>query len=143
MNSLSLEPIVPSDIQAWELYELLKARQHHISHVSLPSYEEHVAFVFNNPYRCWYLICREGAVLGSLYVQFDNSVGIDFRNEVDSNDFRLVIELLRKMVQPMAPIASLRYKDFFFNVSHSNKKLQSCLEEIGYVPMQISYVLSE
>ena len=81
--------------------------------------------------------------MGSLYVQFDNSVGIDFRNEVDSNDFRLVIELLRKMVQPMAPIASLRYKDFFFNVSHSNKKLQSCLEEIGYVPMQISYVLSE
>jgi len=143
LKGLSLEPVVPSDMQAKALYDLLKTRQHPISHVSLPSYEEHAAFVFNNPYRCWYLICREGEVLGSLYLLFDNSVGIDVRDEVDREDLRLVIDLLRKSVQPMPPIASLRYKDFFFNVSPSNKKLQRCLEEIGYVPAQTSYVLSE
>ena len=38
------------------LYELLKKREHNISHVKMPSIEQHIEFVKNNPYRYWFFL---------------------------------------------------------------------------------------
>ncbi len=140
MNSLALEHIVPTATQVSTLYDLLKARRHSISHAGLPSYAEHSAFVFNNPYRHWYLVSQHGPVLGSIYVQFDNSVGINFVRDIESDELSSIIVSLRELVKPLEPLPSLRFADFFINVPHSDTRLQSCLERIGYTPAQVGYV---
>ena len=141
MNSLALEHIIPTATQVSTLYGLLKARRHSISHTGLPSYDEHSAFVFNNPYRHWYLVSQHATMLGSIYVQFDNSVGINFLRDIESDELSSIIASLKELVQPLKPLPSLRFANFFINVPHSDTRLQSCLEDIGYDPVQVSYVL--
>lgn len=54
------------------LYQLLLEREDdravNISHKSLPSYEQHAAFVANHPYGSWDLIEDEGEIVGSVYL---------------------------------------------------------------------------
>ena len=75
---LTFEKIIPNITQIRVLYDLLSKRKHFISHTEMPSYEEHNDFVSKNPYLAWYLISRGGEFLGSVYVQVDNSIGINF-----------------------------------------------------------------
>ena len=75
---LTFEKIIPNITQIRVLYDLLSKRKHFISHTEMPSYEEHNDFVSKNPYLAWYLISRGGEFRGSVYVQVDNSIGINF-----------------------------------------------------------------
>ena len=135
-----LESVVPNDSQTQVLYELLKARKHTISHRVLPSYDDHANFVLHNPYRHWFLIQFDGMVIGSVYVQYDNSVGISLREPAMSDSLALVVSSLKNKVKPLEPVASVRYKDFFFNVPASDTNYQNCLEELGYIQSQISFI---
>ena len=143
MLSMELEPVIPDQLQTKVLFELLKAREHTISHKTMPSYDEHIIFVLNNPYRHWYIIYYEGTIFGNLYVQYDNSVGISFRQPIDRDSLKSLIDTLREKVKPLEAVASIRYKDFFFNVSCSDNNLRKCLEDIGYIESQVSYIRSE
>ena len=135
-----LEPVVPNDSQTQVLYELLTARKHTISHRVLPSYDDHANFVLNNPYRHWFLIHFEGKIFGSVYVQYDNSVGISLREPAMRDSLSLVVSSLKNKVKPLEPVASVRYKDFFFNVPASDINYQNCLEELGYIRSQVSFI---
>ena len=88
------------------LYDLLSKRKHFISHTEMPSYEEHNDFVSKNPYLAWYLISRGGEFRGSVYVQVDNSIGINFvlPNEEDI----AVCCLLSGCHKPLPMIQSVR-----------------------------------
>ena len=143
MSNLTFEQVAPTELQIEVLYRLLGSREHSISHVELPSYEEHSYFVSNHPYRCWYLIISDTVVVGSVYVQFDNSVGIVFCPTMDCEKLDQVIYLVKEAIQPLEAIPSLRYKDFYFNVPYADEKHRKCLQELGYVPMQISYVTAK
>ena len=143
MNSMILEPVVPNHAQTKVLYEILHKREHTISHKDMPSYDKHTFFVFNNPYRCWFIVYYESAILGSMYVQYDNSVGLSFCKPIERKALELLTEMLRVEVKPLEAIASVRYKDFFFNVSNSDVKLQNCLENIGYIRSQVSFIQPE
>lgn len=143
VSELTLDKIIPTKLQIEALYTLLESRQHSISHVDMPSYEEHSSFVMNNPYRCWYLVCRENVVVGSVYVQNDNSVGIAISCTDNCDSMSQVIRLLREAIEPLEAIASLRYKDFFFNVPYDDEERKNCLKQLGYMPTQLSFVLSD
>ena len=143
MLNMQLEPVVPDELQTEVLFELLKAREHTISHKTMPSYDEHIIFVLNNPYRHWYIIYNEGKIFGNLYVQYDNSVGISFCQPIDEDSLELLINMLKEKVKPLEAVASVRYKDFFFNVSCSDNNLRKCLKDIGYIESQVSYIRSE
>jgi len=143
MSNLTFEQVVPTELQIEVLYRLLESREHSISHVKLPSYEEHSSFVSNHPYRCWYLIINDTVVVGSVYVQFDNSVGIVFQQTMACEKLDQVICLLRETIQPLEAITSIRYKDFFFNVPFADENHRKCLQELGYIPIQTSYVAAE
>ena len=51
-----------------------------------------------------------------------------------------IIKALRNKLKPLSPIASVRYKDFYFNVSASNVKLQEKLKNMGCKVAQISFI---
>ena len=59
------------------LFKLLSNRKFNISHKEMPSFSEHEKFVSSNPYRYWYLISNKKKYIGSFYIQYDNSIGIN------------------------------------------------------------------
>ena len=72
-NKYTLEKIIPSKIQIKTLYDILKLRQHSISHQSLPTYKKHIFFVKNNPYDKWFIVYEDSTAIGSFYIKKDNS----------------------------------------------------------------------
>jgi hypothetical protein len=138
-TKLQLEDVVPTEHQIKQLYELLATRLHSISHEEMPSLTEHEKFVSNHPYRAWYIIIVDGNVAGSIYVQNDNSVGINNVDDLTVDDLQQLLKALRAKISPLEAIPSVRYKDFFYNIPVSNTALQKKLEKIGLKSLQVSY----
>ena len=63
------------------LYDLLKKREHNISHQSLPTFEEHEIFVKSFPYKKWYLVTSQDGYIGSCYLDYNNSIGLNLIDE--------------------------------------------------------------
>tara|TARA_B100000579_G_C22705938_1_gene792115 strand:+ start:468 stop:893 length:426 start_codon:yes stop_codon:yes gene_type:complete len=137
---IELEKVIPTDTQVLNLFEQLKRRVHSISHDNLPTYEEHKLFVTENPYRAWFIVKKGKEILGNVYVQNDNSVGLNNLDNVETAVIKEILKVIRYKLQPLSPIPSVRYKDFHLNVSVSNVKLQNKLKEIGYKVSQISFI---
>ena len=81
--NIHLEKIIPTSDQINLLYLQLKTRSHNISHKDLPSFEKHKNFVKNNPYRAWFVIRHETKYVGNIYIQFDNSVGLNLDKHIN------------------------------------------------------------
>ena len=75
MNFVEIDIKNSSHIE--HLYKLLKNKKFNISHVKLPTYDEHKEFVQNNPYRKWFLIYIKNLVSGSVYISNENYIGIN------------------------------------------------------------------
>lgn len=60
------------------LYELLAERppEAAISHKAMPSWDEHVAFVWSEPYCRWYLIEVGDAIVGTIYLTRSDEIGV-------------------------------------------------------------------
>lgn len=123
------------------LYELLKKRIYNISNKTLPSFEEHRAFVLNNPYRAWYLVKSGHNFIGSVYILKDNCLGI-FISSNDQTAIRASIEWIIFKHKPLSGIKSVRAPNYFVNVHPKNYKLISALHKIGATPIQISFSLN-
>ena len=139
-HKIELVKIIPDQDQIRLLFELLSRRRHSISHNTMPTYDQHIEFVQNNPYRAWFIIYEQDKAIGSVYVQFDNSIGLNVDDEISTVTLKNIIDQVKMRLSPLEAIPSLRYKDFFFNVAISNKKLQQKLEILGFKPSQMSYV---
>lgn len=137
---IELEKVIPTDTQVLNLFEQLKRRVHSISHDIMPTYEEHKHFVTENPYRAWFIIKKGKEILGNVYVQNDNSVGLNNLDNVETAVIKEILKVLRNKLEPLSKIPSVRYKDFHLNVSVSNVKLQKKLKTIGYKVSQISFI---
>jgi N-acetylneuraminate synthase len=140
-NEITLQKVIPTSDQINFLYDLLRIRKFSISHNAMPTMDQHASFVRNHPYRGWWLVHDSANtlnVIGSVYVSFDNSVGID----IDVNDISFSAEIftqtLKKEISPLAPVPSKIFEDFFYNVSPKNNDLITWLSESGYFTSQIS-----
>ena len=78
------------------LFDILNKRSFNISHEKEISYNEHLLFVNNHPYRKWFLISEGNKFIGTIYLTFENEVGI---NLIDKNDIaaKETFKLLFKM----------------------------------------------
>ena len=135
---LNFKKIIGNQEQIDILYELLKKREHNISHKIIPSIKQHAKFVINHPYRAWYLIKSNEQYLGSVYIQKNNCVGIS----ILINQKRVLSESLDfifKKYKPLKEIKSIRPPYFYINVPPSNKKLISHLKYFGGIKVQVTY----
>ena len=140
-SEIKLQSIIPTSEQIALLYNLLKNRKFNISHNSMPSVDQHDSFVRNHPYRGWWLIYdaqNKSNVIGSVYVSFDNSVGINI--EMDKIEFsaEYFTKILKKEINPLPPELSKRFEDFFYNVPPNNNDLITWLSNCRYRVSQIS-----
>jgi hypothetical protein len=68
------------------LFDLLQKRHQStasISHCELPSWDGHLLFVLNHPYRAWYLVEWGGEWIGTIYLLRNNCMGIHLAEHED------------------------------------------------------------
>ena len=140
-NEIELQRVIPTNDQIALLYDLLKNRKFNISHSSMPTMNQHDSFVRSHPYRGWWLIydaSNNSNTIGSVYVGFDNSVGLNIDLNKITFSAKYFTQTLLKEINPLPPEPSKIFGDFFFNISPKNNDLQTWLEESKYNVTQIS-----
>lgn len=140
MKKVLFEKIQPTLKQIQVLYEQLKLREHSISHTRLPTFNDHKHFVENNPYREWFLIEINDKCIGNIYIQFDNSIGLNCDDQISENHLKEVLNYIYEHFRPLKPIPSVRFKDFFVNVAASNLILQRKLIKVGFSEHQRTFI---
>ena len=138
-NKLKFEKIQRSDVQI--LYELLKKREHNISHKNLPDFNIHKSFVESKPYLHWYKFSLREKVIGTFYIKVDNSIGIN-STITDKNIVNEIIDYIFTNFSPREAIPSQVPNYFYLNISETNKKLKNIIESLGYIKFQVSYKLT-
>jgi hypothetical protein len=139
-DDIELDLVIPSEIQTDLLYQQLCSRTCNISHHELPSYENHKEFVSKHPYRAWFIIKSTDLVLGNVYVQYDNSIGLNCCNQISEIQIKSILDLISIKLKPLDPIPSVRSNNFFLNVATSNIELQNKLTNLGLIESQRSFV---
>lgn len=139
-DDIELDPVIPSDSQTELLYQQLSSRTYNISHRELPSYENHKKFVAKHPYRAWFIIKSKDVVLGNVYIQYDNSIGLNCSHEINESQIKSILDVINIKINPLDPIPSVRSDKFFLNVATSNIDLQNKLKNIGLIESQRSFV---
>lgn len=120
------------------LFELLKRRIYSISHNKLPTKDEHLAFIKTHPYRYWAMILEKGCPIGTVYLQKDNSIGLNIL-EPSKHLISEVLLHIRENFLPSSEIKSKIPPYFFINAPCENEKLNELLLELEAIPIQISY----
>ena len=138
--SLKFEKIIPTQNQNDELFFLLNNRKYSISHTSTPSKKEHSDFVSEHPYLVWYLIYKNKNLIGSVYLQTDNSIGIDLI-EYYENEILSVFKYIKNNHKPLPSIKSVRGDEFFINVSSENMNLIQILKNLDKYEIQRSFLV--
>ena len=120
------------------LFDLLKQRFHSISHTKMPSKIEHYAFVRSHPYRHWVLLLVNNCPMGTVYIQEDNSIGL---NVLEPSYYLVaeIFEYIKKNFTPNKEVKSKVPPYFYFHVPYDNTKLCEILGDLGAKPIQISY----
>jgi hypothetical protein len=136
--SPKLIPVKKIDAHIDALYVILKNRKFNISNNSLPSFNEHKLFVINNPYRYWYLIEVDNSFVGSMYLLKDNCIGL-YVVDQNENVIRKTIEWVLKNKKPLPEIKSVRVPNFHINLTPSNKIFTTIVEDMGAIPIQLTY----
>ena len=138
-ENLELEAVLPSPSQTETLYQQLRARNHTISHKSLPSYDDHKEFVINHPYRAWFIIFLNKIALGNVYINHDNSIGLNCSDEISEAQIKKILNQITSEFHPLEAVPSVRIGKFL-NVASSNTILQEKLKNLGLIESQRSFI---
>lgn len=137
---IKFKKIIPTDAQIDELYVLLESRRYPISHSIITTRSDHTDFVSKHPYVVWYILYKCGTLFGSVYVQFDNSIGINLL-EYNERDLLKIVEYIKDNHKPLHSIKSVRRKGFFINVSSENTNLIKILKDLNKEEIQRSFII--
>jgi carbamoyl-phosphate synthase large subunit len=140
---MNFELIIPTSAQIETLYIQLKKRSHSISHKSFPSFDEHTKFVQNHPYRKWIIVKNADTAIGNVYIQFDNSIGLNLDSSVT---FEQTLKILKQVYisnSPLHAVPSVRFGEFFLKVSSDNHMLQERLSSIGFREVERTFVIKK
>jgi hypothetical protein len=133
MNNKSLKLKSVSKLDYEFLYDLLLHRNaiENISHKKMPSFKQHLKFLNLKPYKKWYIIIQNQKKIGSIYLSFQNEIGIQLQNDVQSdtiqkNAFNLLID---KNPQ----------KRYLVNINPHNKKKISFFKNNDFKLIQFTF----
>ena len=117
------------------LYDLLSERtpNESISHIEMPSYEEHVKFVESEPYREWWLVVEHNIAVGSCYISKTNEVGV------------AVFKKYRKQglgAKILEELMSRYHEDLLANINPKNEKSIKMFLKAGFKHVQNTYQYS-
>ena len=125
-----------------ELYDILQKRSHNISHIKMPTLQEHTDFVKNHPYRKWYLISIDNLFEGAMYIQNDNTISLNLIT-VNFSVVKKSLDFILENHQPLEGIPSVRSNKFNLNVPPANQALIDCLRSYGSKLIEMRYVIKK
>ena len=137
-SRILFEKVIGTKQQIKILYELLSHREHNISHDDMPDLDTHKKFVKNNPYKAWFIASENKKPIGSFYIKFDNSIGLNLKDQKIDN-IRDIIEFIKYNFEPEDSSPSMTPKYFYLNTSYCNMDLKGILEQLNIKAFQISY----
>ena len=139
---ITFEPVQKSEEHALVLYDLLLSRDEsqNISHQSAPDLDEHKEFVFNHPYRAWYLVKKNDEYIGSVNVLEGNTIGLYIPSS-ENDAIKKAIEFVKESYDPLPPIKSIRQSRFIINVAINNKDLGDVISDLGGQVIQTTYLI--
>jgi len=120
------------------LLNLLENRDYSISHLNLPSKNDHLLFVKSKPYRYWAIVLEDNLPVGTVYIKSNNSIGLNLIQQKK----QLVYKILRHIKNSFNPLKEVKSKVppyFYVNISYANNKLGKILCELDALPIQVSY----
>lgn len=120
------------------LYDLLLERtpEQSISHLKMPTYDEHVAFVRSKPYQAWYLILYQQVAeepmedvrqfVGATYLTRQREIGLFIFNAYQDKGFGslALIEMRRRHGEMLANISPYNTFSQRFFTKHGGKLIQ-------------------
>jgi RimJ/RimL family protein N-acetyltransferase len=118
------------------LYQMLEDRDPavNISHLEMPSFEQHKAFVESKPYKAWYIIegtFYEDTWLGNCYLTHFNEIGVHILPSSQKQGYgRLAVKEIMKLHGPRRYLA---------NVGNFNAKSQEFFKKLGFKLIQFTY----
>jgi hypothetical protein len=124
------------------LYHLLKNRVYNISHQKLPDYNSHKSFVYNHPYRKWFLVKNNDEYIGSIYILDNNCIGVN----IDTHDMDVIkksINWILMEVRPLEGIKSLRNEHFHININPRNKEMIGLVNSMNATLIEQTYIIKK
>lgn len=118
------------------LYDLLAERDPvaNISHLAMPTFVEHFAFVKSKPYKAWYLIMREeprGPIpVGAIYITEKNEIGISIKKVHQGQHYAkaAITALMEKHPEPQ----------YLANIAPGNARSVAMFEGLGFDLIQLT-----
>ena len=119
------------------LYNLLKERNpiSNISHKKMPSFQSHIKFVSSKPYKKWYVIKMSNNSIGSIYLSYQNEIGLFLKKEYD--DVKIANSVI-KLFMKKNPL-----NQYFVNISPRNTKLIKFYKNLGFSLLQKTFKLEK
>ena len=90
----------------------------------MPTYEEHVKFILQEPYTNWYIITSVFGKIGAVYLSKNNEIGINIFEKYDSY---LIKEAFFQQV-----IEKNSSKTFSVNINPKNHQMKDFLEKFNF-----------
>jgi len=117
------------------LYELLLERdtRANISHIKMPSYQNHVKFVMSKPYSKWYVIIHKNEKIGSAYLTKQDEMGLFIKKEKQGHG--VGSEALRLLINKNPR------RRYLANISPKNAKSIQFFKNYGFKLIQYTYEL--
>ena len=134
---LRFDPVQATDDHIQLLYDLLKRREHFISHLETPSFSDHSHFVKNHPYLHWYLVMQGTLCHGAFYIKHDNSIGFNLLT-INVEIVNFCVDFIQANLSPQPALRSMVPDFFYINVACSNTKLLDVFSEMKMLPFQTS-----
>lgn len=126
------------------LYYLLRERPAYsqISHVTMPTVEQHRAFVLSRPYRYWYLIKVGRQYVGDLHCTDLNEIGIFlFGTARDEGYGSKALALFLRTHKPLHAIVAKRLNRWLANIAPENMGAKNFFRRMGFQRKQETWVL--
>lgn len=126
------------------LYELLLERDPNvnISHMVVPSFDQHASFVQHRPYREWLLIVEDASleVVGAIILTENNEIGIGiFKAHQRKGIAHMAIWELMSRYQPLHAITGRRAGHFIANINPDNEASIKLFTGLGARHIQNTY----
>tara|TARA_Y100000589_G_scaffold229683_1_gene217094 strand:- start:342 stop:767 length:426 start_codon:yes stop_codon:yes gene_type:complete len=137
-KDIRIEKVSDNDRQKNILFKLLNKRKYNISHSKIPDYKSHNYFVKNHPYREWFIVFSKEKEIGTFYIKFDNSIGLNLIIQKKEN-IEFILNFIKNNFSPLKEKSSLIPPYFYINVASNNFQMQAILEEMKINSLQVSY----